>query len=128
MKGEKKRNRHFRTYRAGHCIKLIAVCCEIWSRRCQPFLTITADGWNSLTDAGTSAITMLELWAAGCGAGRHHPFGHGRLESILGMLTSASVITIGLELLKSSGSAVYQGQQFPYPGFRIYCAAPVCIC
>lgn len=77
-------------------------------------VTVTADGWNNLTDAGTTAVTMFGLWAAGCGAGKHHPYGHGRLEWLLGMLASASVITIGFELLKTSVSALYRGQQSDY--------------
>lgn len=77
-------------------------------------VTVTADGWNNLTDAGTTAMTMFGLWAAGCGAGKHHPYGHGRLEWLLGMLASASVITIGFELLKTSVSALYSGQQSDY--------------
>ena len=116
MKGEKKGIGIFGLTVLGIALNLLLCAVKFGAGAVSHSVTITADGWNSLTDAGTSAITMLGLWAAGCGAGRHHPFGHGRLEWILGMLTSASVITIGLELLKSSGSAVYQGQQSQYPG------------
>lgn len=77
-------------------------------------VTVTADGWNNLTDAGTTAMTMFGLWAAGCGAGKHHPYGHGRLEWLFGMLASASVITIGIELLKTSVSALYRGENSDY--------------
>ena len=77
-------------------------------------VTVTADAWNNLADAGTTAVTMAGLWAAGCGPGKHHPYGHGRLEWLLGMLASASVITIGFELLKTSASALYRGQQSDY--------------
>ena len=116
MNGEKKGIGIFGLTVLGIALNLLLCAVKFGAGAVSHSVTITADGWNSLTDAGTSAVTMLGLWAAGCGAGRHHPFGHGRLEWILGMLTSASVITIGLELLKSSGSAVYQGQQSQYPG------------
>lgn len=115
MKEEKKGLGIFGLTVLGIALNLLLCAMKFGAGAVSHSVTITADGWNNLTDAGTAAVTMFGLWAAGCGAGRHHPFGHGRLEWILGMLTSASVITIGLELLKSSVSAVYLGQQSQYP-------------
>lgn len=116
MKEEKKGLSVFGLTVLGIALNLLLCVMKFGAGAVSHSVTITADGWNNLTDAGTAAVTMFGLWAAGCGAGRRHPFGHGRLEWILGMMISASVITIGLELLKSSVSAVYQRQQSQYPG------------
>lgn len=115
MKKEKKSPGIFKLTLLGVLLNLCLSAAKFFAGAVSRSVTVTADGWNNLTDAGTTAVTMFGVWAAGCGAGRHHPFGHGRLEWILGMLASASVITVGFELLKSSAAAVYKSYQSQYP-------------
>ena len=114
MKKDKKGASLFRLTVLGIVLNLFLSILKFTAGAVSHSVTVTADGWNNLTDAGTTAVTMFGLWAAGCGAGKHHPYGHGRLEWLLGMLASASVITIGFELLKTSVSALYRGQQSDY--------------
>lgn len=114
MKKDKKGASLFRLTVLGIVLNLFLSIIKFAAGAVSHSVTVTADGWNNLTDAGTTAMTMFGLWAAGCGAGKHHPYGHGRLEWLLGMLASASVITIGIELLKTSVSALYRGQNSDY--------------
>ena len=65
-------------------------------------IAITADAFNNLSDAGSSLITMVGFRVAGQKADSHHPFGHGRVEYISGLLVSVLVILVGFELGKSS--------------------------
>ena len=51
-------------------------------------IAITADAFNNLSDAGSSLITMVGFRVAGQKADSHHPFGHGRVEYISGLLVS----------------------------------------
>ncbi len=63
---------------------------------------VTADAFNSLSDAGSSLVTMIGFRLSGRRPDNSHPFGHGRVEYIAGLIVAMSVILMGAELLKSS--------------------------
>ena len=65
-------------------------------------ISVTADAFNNLSDAGSSLITLVGFRIAGHKADSHHPFGHGRFEYISGLLVSLLIILVGFELGKSS--------------------------
>lgn len=65
-------------------------------------IAITADALNNLSDAGSSLITLLGFQMAGQKPDIDHPFGHGRIEYISGLLVSIAIILMGFELVKSS--------------------------
>ena len=65
-------------------------------------VAITADSFNNLADAASSIMTMLGFHLSRQKPDTEHPFGHGRIEYITGLLVSAAIILMGVELLKSS--------------------------
>ena len=65
-------------------------------------IAISADGFNNLSDAGTSLMALLGFKIAGYGGGSEHPFGHGRIEWIMGIFTSIAVLFMGIKLADSS--------------------------
>ncbi|MCI6116876.1 MAG: cation diffusion facilitator family transporter [Clostridium sp.] len=65
-------------------------------------VAVTADAFNNLADASSSVITMIGFRLAGQKPDKEHPFGHGRFEYIAGLLVSAAIILMGVELLKTS--------------------------
>lgn len=65
-------------------------------------IAITADAFNNLSDAGSSVITLVGFKMAGQKPDNAHPFGHGRIEYISGLLVSVVILLMGAELLKSS--------------------------
>lgn len=65
-------------------------------------IAITADAFNNLSDAGSSIITLIGFKMAGQKPDPHHPFGHGRIEYISGLLVSVIILLMGVELLQSS--------------------------
>jgi cation diffusion facilitator family transporter len=69
-------------------------------------ISITADAFNNLSDAGSSLITIFGFKFAGAAPDTNHPFGHGRIEYISGFCVSLLVILMGLELGKSSISKI----------------------
>lgn len=76
-------------------------------------LSITADGFNNLSDLGSSLITLLGFKLAGKPADRDHPFGHGRMEYISAFAVAFSILLVGFELLKNSVSALINGTAAP---------------
>ena len=65
-------------------------------------ISIAADAFNNLSDAGSSIITFIGFHLAGKPADRDHPFGHGRAEYICSMFVSMMILFMGFELAKSS--------------------------
>ena len=63
---------------------------------------ITADAFNNLSDAGSSAITLVGFRLSGTKADKEHPFGHGRFEYIAGLIVSMAILLMGFELGKTS--------------------------
>lgn len=65
-------------------------------------ISITADAFNNLSDAGSSVITLIGFRISGAAPDREHPFGHGRAEYLAGLLVSIVIIVVGVELGRSS--------------------------
>ena len=76
-------------------------------------LSISADGFNNLTDMGSSVVAMLGFKLAGKPADRDHPFGHGRMEYMSAFIVAVLILLVGFELLKSSVTALVNGETAP---------------
>ena len=65
-------------------------------------IAVTADAFNNLSDAGSSVITLLGFRMASKKPDPDHPFGHGRIEYLSGLVVAVAILLVGLELVKSS--------------------------
>ncbi len=65
-------------------------------------IAIMADGFNNLSDAGSSLVTLLGFRLAEQKPDPHHPFGHGRIEYLAGLVVALMIILMGLELGQQS--------------------------
>lgn len=65
-------------------------------------IAVTADAFNNLSDAGSSVVTLVGFRLAGQKPDTSHPFGHGRIEYISGLIVSGVILIMGFELLRSS--------------------------
>ncbi len=65
-------------------------------------ISVMADAFNNLTDAGSSVITLIGFRMSGQKPDKDHPFGHGRIEYISGLIVSFIIILVGFELGKTS--------------------------
>ncbi len=72
-------------------------------------ISIAADAVNNLSDAGSSVVTMVGFRLAGQKPDNSHPFGHGRIEYISGLVVSMIIMLMGFELGKSSISRISSG-------------------
>lgn len=69
-------------------------------------IAITADAFNNLSDAGSSVITLIGFRLSGQEADSNHPYGHGRIEYLSGLVVTAIILLMGVELIKSSFSKI----------------------
>lgn len=65
-------------------------------------IAITADAFNNLSDAGSSIITLIGFKMADSKPDPDHPFGHGRIEYLSGLIVSLLILLMSVELIKTS--------------------------
>lgn len=65
-------------------------------------VSIIADAFNNIGDAGSSVVTLVGYRLSGKHADKEHPLGHGRLEYITAFIVDVLIIFVGVELFKTS--------------------------
>lgn len=77
-------------------------------------IAITLDAVNNLSDAASSAITIVGTKLASKPADREHPYGFGRIEYLTAMVVSAIVLWAGLTSLVESIKGIINPQTPSY--------------
>ena len=86
----------------GICLNILLFIGKFLAGTISGSVSITADAFNNLSDAGSSLVTMIGFKLAGAKPDPHHPFGHGRIEYISGLVVSGAILIMAFELVKSS--------------------------
>lgn len=88
-------------------------------------VAMTADGLNNLSDAATSVVTLVGFRLAGQEADAEHPFGHGRMEYVAGLVVSLAILLMGLEVGRSALESLFRGtsSRFSPLAAAVLCAA-----
>lgn len=77
-------------------------------------VSIMADAFNNLSDAGSSVVTLIGFKMAGKPADTEHPFGHGRIEYLSGLFVAMAILLMGYELLKSSVDKILRPEELEF--------------
>ena len=67
-------------------------------------ISVMADAFNNLSDAGSSIISFVGVRIASKPADKDHPFGHGRIEYISALVVSFLVIEVGFTFFERCDS------------------------
>ncbi len=70
-------------------------------------IAISADALNNLSDAGSSLVTLIGFKLAAKKPDPDHPFGHGRMEYIAGLVVTAIIAFMGITLFKESIGKIF---------------------
>ncbi len=65
-------------------------------------ISITADAFNNLSDCGSCIVTLLGFRLAKAKPDPEHPYGHGRIEYIAGLVVCGIIFVMGYQLVVSS--------------------------
>lgn len=79
-------------------------------------VSITADAFNNLSDAGSNVVTIAGAKLANKPVDKEHPFGHGRIEYVSALVVSFIILLMGFELGKNSVMKIIKPEQV---GFSI---------
>ncbi len=74
-------------------------------------IAITADAINNLSDSASSLVTLVGFKISGKPADSDHPFGHGRMEYVAGLMVSLIIVIIGYQLTVSSVEKIIHPQE-----------------
>ena len=91
----------------GICFNVLLFALKLAAGALAGSIAITADAFNNLSDAGASVVTLLGFKLAGQTPDPEHPFGHGRLEYISGLIVSMVILLMSFELAKSAVDKIF---------------------
>lgn len=86
----------------GILLNILLFAAKFWAGTFSGFISITADAFNNLSDAGSSIITLIGFKMAGQKPDPEHPFGHGRIEYLSGLFVSIAILFMAIELIRTS--------------------------
>ncbi len=86
----------------GILINIILFTIKITSGLLVNSIAVIADAFNNLSDVGASLVTIFGFKLSNKPADKEHPFGHGRIEYISGLIVAFLVILVGIQFIKSS--------------------------
>ncbi|MBQ2840985.1 MAG: cation transporter [Oscillospiraceae bacterium] len=91
-------------------------------------IAITADAVNNLSDSASSIVTLVGFKLSSKPADREHPFGHGRMEYVCGLLIAFLVLLVGFEVGKTSVLRIFSGERSVYSPFVVIgLSASICV-
>lgn len=73
-------------------------------------ISIMADSYNNLSDAGSSLLSLFGFKFAGKKASDDRPFGHGRIEYIAGLVIAIIIVIVGITTLRDSISILINNE------------------
>ena len=77
-------------------------------------VSIVADGINNLSDGGSCVVSLLGFKMADKPADDKHPFGHGRIEYVAGLIVSFIIVLMGVELAKTSLDKIFHPEEISF--------------
>lgn len=77
-------------------------------------VSVMADAFNNLSDAGSSIISFVGVKMAEKPADKDHPFGHGRIEYISALIVSFLVLEVGFTFLKDSFRKIWTPEELNF--------------
>ena len=77
-------------------------------------VSISADALNNLSDVGSNIATLFGFKLANKHADADHPYGHGRMEYVSGMIVSFLILLMGFEAIKDAVSKIIHPQILVY--------------
>lgn len=95
----------------GICLNIILFVGKFLAGSISNSIAITADAVNNLSDAGSSFVTLIGFKLAGAKPDPEHPFGHGRIEYVSGLVVSAAILLMAYELIRDSIAKILHPQE-----------------
>ena len=83
-------------------------------------ISVMADAFNNLSDAGSSIISLIGVKMAGKPADKEHPFGHGRIEYIAALIVDFLVMEVGFTFFKSAIAKIREPEELHFQAVSMF--------
>lgn len=82
-------------------------------------ISVMADAFNNLSDAGSSVIGLVGVKMASKPADRDHPFGHGRIEYIAALIVAFLVMEVGFSFFKDAVAKIREPEALKFQAVSV---------
>ncbi|MCI9452470.1 MAG: cation transporter [Dorea sp.] len=82
-------------------------------------ISVMADAFNNLSDAGSSVIGVVGVKMASKPADRDHPFGHGRIEYIAALIVAFLVMEVGFSFFKDAVAKIREPEVLKFQAVSV---------
>ncbi len=103
----------------GICLNALLFLGKLLAGLISGSVSVMADAVNNLSDASSSLVTLVGFKLAEKPADDGHPYGHARIEYIAGLIVSAMILVIGVELVKSSVEKILHPEAVDFSALTI---------
>lgn len=103
----------------GIILNMILVVFKLFISFVTNSLSIRTDALNNLSDIGSNVATLFGFKLSNKHADKDHPYGHGRMEYISGMIVSFLIILMGFESLKESVLKIIYKEELVYTNIAL---------
>lgn len=115
-----------RRARTGAIVSLAGIACNVALAAAKitvgllfGLVSVIADGFNNLSDCGSSVVSLVSFRIAEKPADREHPYGHRRAEYVASMIIGFIVLFLAAELVRESvekiiGGSIFEGTYIVY--------------
>ncbi|MBE5825563.1 MAG: cation transporter [Butyrivibrio sp.] len=98
----------------GIALNIILVIIKMFAGYISGSIAIVSDALNNLSDVASSVVTLVGFKLSGQEADEEHPYGHGRLEYVAGLIVSLFIMVMAVELLQSSFNKILHHQEITF--------------
>ena len=101
------------TSAVGIALNLVLAAAKITAGIVFGLVSVAADGFNNLSDCGSSVVSLASFKISEKPADKEHPYGHRRAEYVASMIIGFFVLFVAAELLRESVVKIVEGTAFP---------------
>ena len=103
----------------GIALNLMVSCGKFAAGMITGAVSVTADAFNNLSDAGSSVIGLVGVKMASKPADQDHPFGHGRIEYIAALIVAFLVMEVGFTFLKDAVGKIRDPEELRFQAVSV---------
>lgn len=105
--------------RAGTAVSCIGIVCNVLLAAAKiaaglvfGLISVAADGFNNLSDCGSSTVALVSFRISEKPADKEHPYGHRRAEYVASMIIGFIVLFLAVEVLRQSIDKIIESPLF----------------
>ncbi len=100
-------------------VNFLLFCIKFFIGTISGSVSVMADSFNNLSDAGSSVVSLVGIFLAGRPSDAEHPFGHGRMEYISGLIVAILILLLGIELLQGAAEKIIHPAAVSFGGMTL---------